>query len=61
MTEAELRAALDDQTLAEIAEEQGKTPSGLVLELVATQTKRIDEAVDDGRITAGRRRNSRRA
>ena len=51
MTEAELREALEDQTLAEIAEEQGKTAAGLVQQLVATQTKRIDEAVDDGRIT----------
>ena len=51
MTEAELREALEDKTLAEIAEEQGKTASGLVEQLVATQTKRIDEAVADGRIT----------
>jgi polyhydroxyalkanoate synthesis regulator phasin len=51
LTEAELREALEDKTLAEIAEEQGKTASGLVQELVATQTKRIDEAVADGRIT----------
>jgi hypothetical protein len=51
MTEAELREALEDQTLAEIAEEQGKTASGLVQQLVATQTKRIEEAVADGRIT----------
>jgi uncharacterized protein YidB (DUF937 family) len=51
LTEAELREALEDQTLAEIAEEQGKTASGLVQQLVATQTKRIDEAAADGRIT----------
>ena len=51
MTEEALRDALADQTLAEIAEEQGKTASGLVQQLVATQTKRIDEAVADGRIT----------
>jgi uncharacterized protein YidB (DUF937 family) len=51
ITEAELREALEDQTLAEIAEEQGKTAGGLVQQLVATQTKRIDEAVADGRIT----------
>lgn len=51
MTEEALRDALEDQTLAEIAEEQGKTASGLVQQLVATQTKRIDEAVADGRIT----------
>ena len=51
MTEAELREQLDGKTLAEIAEEQGKTSKGLVNQLVATQTKRIDEAVDAGRIT----------
>ncbi|HUF01507.1 MAG TPA: hypothetical protein VMN35_03700 [Gaiellaceae bacterium] len=51
MTEAELRVELRDKTLAEIAEEQGTTASGLVDRLVATQTKRIDEAVDDGKLT----------
>ena len=51
MTEEALRDALEDKTLAEIAEEQGKTASGLVQQLAATQTKRIDEAVADGRIT----------
>jgi polyhydroxyalkanoate synthesis regulator phasin len=51
MTEAQLREALEDQTLAEIAEERGKTTAGLVQELVATQAKRIDEAVEDGRLT----------
>lgn len=51
MTESELREALEDQTLAEIAQKQGKTAAGLVQELVATQTKRIEEAVEDGRIT----------
>ena len=51
MTEAELRDELDDKTLAEIAKEKGKTAAGLVQQLVATQTKRIDEAVADGRLT----------
>jgi polyhydroxyalkanoate synthesis regulator phasin len=51
MTSAELREALRDQTLAEIADEQAKTPKALVDHLVATQTKRIDEAVEDGRLT----------
>ena len=51
LTEAELREALEDQTLAEIAEEQGKSALGLVQQLVATQTKRIDEAVADGTMT----------
>jgi polyhydroxyalkanoate synthesis regulator phasin len=51
MTEAELRAALEDKTLAEVAKEHGKTAAGLVQQLVATQTKRIDEAVADGKLT----------
>ena len=51
MTEAELREELQDKTLAEIAKEQGKTAAGLVQQLVATQTKRIDEAVADGKLT----------
>jgi polyhydroxyalkanoate synthesis regulator phasin len=51
MTEAELREALHDQTLAQIANEKGKTTAGLVDELVATQTKRIDEAADEGKLT----------
>lgn len=51
MTEAELREALGDKTLAQIAKEKGKTTAGLVDELVATQTKRIDEAVDEGKLT----------
>lgn len=51
MTEAELRAALEDDTLAEIAKEKGKTVTGLVQALVTAQEKRIDEAVADGRLT----------
>ena len=51
LSEPELREELGDKTLAEIAEEQGKTAAGLVQELVATQTRRIDEAVAEGRIT----------
>ena len=51
MTEAELREALESQTLAEIAKEKGKTVSGLVQALVTAQEKRIDEAVADGRLT----------
>ena len=52
MTEAELREELQDKTLADIAKEQGKTVAGLVQQLVATQTKRIDEALTAGRLTA---------
>ena len=51
MTEAELREELRDKTLADIAKEQGKTAAGLVQHLVATQTKRIDEAVSDGKLS----------
>lgn len=51
MSEADLRAALDDQSLADIAKKKGKSVSGLVKALVAAEEKKIDEAVADGRIT----------
>ena len=51
LTEAELRDELQDKTLAEIAKSKGKSVEGLVQQLVATQTKRIDDAVADGRLT----------
>ena len=51
LTQAELREELRDATLAEIAREHGKSVDGLVQQLVATQTKRIDEALADGKIT----------
>jgi len=51
ISEADLRQALDDQTLGEIAKEKGKSVDGLVKAIVAGQEKRIDEAVADGRIT----------
>ena len=51
MTEAELREALQDSTLAEIAKEKGKTVPGLVKALATAQEKRIDEALAGGRIT----------
>jgi polyhydroxyalkanoate synthesis regulator phasin len=51
VTEAELRAELENKTLAEIAKDKGKTVKGLVQQLVAVQTKRIDEAVADGRLS----------
>ena len=50
-TEAELREELRDKTLADIAKEQGKTAAGLVQQLVATQTKRIDAAVADEKLS----------
>jgi polyhydroxyalkanoate synthesis regulator phasin len=51
MSEAELRGALQDKTLAEIAEEKGRSVGGLVKVIVAAEESRIDEAVADGRIT----------
>jgi uncharacterized protein YidB (DUF937 family) len=51
MSEADLRLALEDQTLADIAKEKGKSVDGLLKAIVAAQEKRIDEAVADGRIT----------
>jgi uncharacterized protein YidB (DUF937 family) len=51
MSADDLREALDDKTLAEIAKERGKSVAGLVAALVAAEEKRVDEAVADGRIT----------
>jgi uncharacterized protein YidB (DUF937 family) len=51
LTEAELREALQDKTLADIAKDKGKSVDGLVKALVAAQEKRIDRAIADGRIT----------
>jgi polyhydroxyalkanoate synthesis regulator phasin len=51
MSEDDLRAALDDKSLAEIAKDKGKSVSGLVAVLVAAESKKIDQAVQDGRIT----------
>jgi predicted DNA-binding protein (UPF0251 family) len=51
LTEAELREALADRTLAEIAKEKGKSVDGLVQGLVTAAEKKIDEAVAEGRLT----------
>ena len=51
LTEAELRERLVDATLAEIAEDQGKSVEGLTKALVTAAEKRIDEAVAAGRLT----------
>ena len=51
MSEADLREALQDKTLAKIAKEKGKTVDGLVKAIVAAEENTIDEAVADGRIT----------
>jgi polyhydroxyalkanoate synthesis regulator phasin len=56
LTEAELRERLrDGDTLAEIAREEGKSVDGLVTALVAEKTERLDEAVEDGRLTEAQR------
>jgi polyhydroxyalkanoate synthesis regulator phasin len=52
LTEAELRERLADETLAEIAKEEGKSVDGLVRALTTAAAKRIDEAVAAGRLTA---------
>jgi len=51
MSEADLRDALQNKTLAESAKDKGKSVDGLVKALVAAEEKTIDEAVADGRIT----------
>jgi len=51
MSEADLREALQDKTLAEIAKDKGKSVGGLVKAIVAAEENAIDEAVADGRIT----------
>jgi polyhydroxyalkanoate synthesis regulator phasin len=51
LTEAELREALQDSTLAEIARERGKSVSGLVQAMIAEKARGIDEAVAAGRLT----------
>ncbi len=52
LDEDELRAALaDGKSLAEVAKDEGKSVDGLVNALVADAVKRIDAALDDGRLT----------
>lgn len=56
VTEEELREALrNGKTLAEVAEAEGKSVDGLVDALVAEQTERLNEAVEDGRLTDAQR------
>jgi uncharacterized coiled-coil protein SlyX len=56
LTEAELHERLrNGQTLAEIAEAEGKSVSGLKQALIAAAKDRLDQAVDDGRITDAQR------
>ena len=51
MSEADLREALREKTLAEIAKDKGKSVDGLVKAIVADEENAVDEAVADGRIT----------
>jgi hypothetical protein len=52
LTEAELRTALEDgQTLAEVAEAEGKSVAGLVDAMLAAATEELEQAVEDGRLT----------
>jgi polyhydroxyalkanoate synthesis regulator phasin len=52
LTEAELRSRLEDgKTLAELAQDQGKSVDGLVQALTDEATKRLDAAVAAGRLT----------
>jgi hypothetical protein len=56
LTEAELRSQLSDgKSLAEIAKAKGKSVDGLVDALVADAKKRLDQAVEDKRLTAEQR------
>jgi hypothetical protein len=54
--EGELRQRLrEGETLAELARDEGKSVDGLVDALVAEKTKRLDEAVEEDRLTKAQR------
>ena len=56
LTEAQLDEALDGgKSLAQIAKDKGKSADELVDALVAATTKRLDQAVADGRMTKAQR------
>lgn len=56
LTEAQLDEALDGgKSLAQIAKQKGKSADQLVDALVAATTKRLDQAVADGRMTKAQR------
>lgn len=52
VTQEELRDAMHEgRTLADVAEAEGKSVDGLVDALVAEQTERLNDAVEDSRLT----------
>jgi hypothetical protein len=56
LSEAKLRAALENgKTLAKVAKDQGKSVDGLVQAMLADKTKRLDQAVKDGRLPKAER------
>jgi hypothetical protein len=56
LSPAKLRAALESgKTLAQVAKDQGKSVDGLVQAMLAAKTKRLDQAVQDGRLTKAER------
>jgi outer membrane murein-binding lipoprotein Lpp/AraC-like DNA-binding protein len=57
MTQAELRSALEDgKTLAQIARDRGKSVAGLVDALVAPAEQKLNQLVEDGRVTQAEKR-----
>jgi outer membrane murein-binding lipoprotein Lpp/AraC-like DNA-binding protein len=57
MTHAELRSALEDgKTLAQIARDRGKSVDGLVDALVAPAEQKLNQLVEDGRVTQAEKR-----
>jgi hypothetical protein len=55
LSESELREELrDGKSLADVAGEQNRSVDGLVQELVDDAEQRIDDAVDDGRLSEER-------
>lgn len=57
MTQAQLREALEDgKTLAQLARDRGKSVDGLVDALLERAEQKLDDAVEDGRLTEAEKR-----